>query len=182
MYKIMLLLGIVAIILGAGAVIARKKENGRSFMAEKFGEGWEAGLVGIWLGWRLIALGIVLMAFPAEHLSIGRLFSAGSIMGTITIVAGITFIVMRHNQNGIKWFENKFGSNWQSSVFVKFMDWPMLIAGATMWFPDIWWKDIMRFAGIFIAFWVYMTFFAGKRASKDTGMPPTEGKNQQASN
>ena len=175
MHKLMFIMGVVAIVIGAGAMIAKNKKDGLSFMADKFGTGWETSLAGIWLGWRLVVLGMVCLMFAGQHMSIGALVSGGSILGTASIIAGMVFIMMRHNASGIIWFEKYFGAGWRTNIFSRFLDWPLLVAGIAMWFPDTYWRDIPKLIAIFVIYWLW-TIFGGKRASKNTGAPPSEQK------
>lgn len=173
MHKFMFFVGIVAIIIGAGAMIAKGKKEGQSFMSDKFGTGWETSIAGIWLGWRLVLLGAVCVMFSWQHLTLGSLFSGGHLVGTVSVLAGITFIMMRHNPAGLAWFEKYFGAGWRTNIFARFFDWPLLAAGIAMWFPDKDWYDVLKLFGFFIAFWLW-TMFGGKRASKSTGNAPPD--------
>ncbi len=177
MHKLTFILGLVAIVIGLGAMIAKNKKDGLTFLADKFGDGWESSLAGIWLGWRLVALGMVCLMFSWQHLTLGSLFSGGHLVGTLSILAGIIFIMMRHNPSGLVWFEKYFGAGWRTNIFARFFDWPLLAAGIAMWFPDKDWYDVLKLFGFFIAFWLW-TMFGGKRASKSTGVPPATDKQQ----
>ena len=172
MLKFMIFAGVAMMVIGLGAVVARKKPNGSSWFADKFGESWESSFAGMWLGWKMVAVGAILVYFALSQKGGARIFTETSILGTLAVIGSIVAMIAKSTDSGRAWFAKKLGDNWEKDLKVQFLGWPMMVGGLFMWLPDHLWWDAVKFLGVFIAFWIWRFFDNKKKASSTIITPP----------
>lgn len=174
MLKFLVVAGVIMMIVGLGAVVARKKTNGHSWFAGKFGDEWESSFAGFWLGWRLVALGAILTYFTFTQRGGARIFTETSVLGTIAVIGSLVAMIAKATDSGRAWFATKFGESWEKDLKVQFLGWPMMMGGLFMWLPDHLWWDAVKLIGVFIAFWIWRFFDNKKKATSTIVTPPPD--------
>jgi hypothetical protein len=176
MVKVFILVGILMSLVGLAAMIARKNEATNRWLGTKLGAEWESGLAGMWLGWRLIALGAFLVYFEIAQKGGIRVLTPSSVLGTIALATSFAMMIACDRPSGQVWLEGKFGKEWKTHFIVKFMQKPLFITGLFMWLPDGWWLDAFKLVFAVFATWMIFVFkdkgIIGTKKSTPTGAAP----------
>lgn len=184
MLKFFIFIGIITSIVGLIAAVARKKPENQAWLASRLGTDWETGFIGLWLGWRLVAVGAFLIYFEITQHGGVKMFAGTNIVGTLVIAFSLVVMAMHDMPSGRVWLEKKYGAGWDKKFVARFLQVPLFCVGLGMWIPNGWWSIIYKLCFGVIAAWVIFVmkdkgFFEKKKSTEaDTAATPA-GENMQ---